>query len=455
MTISHSNSFGNLGVSASFSRIEDMSYRQGDWRKRYSGYLKTKYDFNKNSSLTLLANGYFQDRGTFNYWKDSRHALIPPDQDQNQRIPSQRFIFGGNFNKIISDNFSFSVKGNLFRSIWGDDSESSNHSNSTVGRSEIQMNYTPLQKLNFIAGTEYTGSRVNSNIFGANSGNAVGAYLQGEYTFSFPVILTAGVRFDNTKLDSIDAMNSFSPKFGINYQPDNATTLRAFFGKAFRAPTLAETFTSTTTSGITIKPNLNLKPETSYSLEFGINRQFGKFLELDVSVFQNEFYDLIEPTIDTDVKIVFENVTRAKIQGMELIGGINLAGLNTKLNIGYTYLWARDVTANKSLKYRPRHSITFSADYSSGPINLGADFRYWSKVEEIDWELIDLGIVPDGEKMVDAVILDFNAGYSFYSSGFPLRVFINLNNVLNYNYAEMIGNIAPIRNLSLNLEFMF
>jgi iron complex outermembrane receptor protein len=82
----------------------------------------------------------------------------------------------------------------------------------------------------------------------------------------------------------------------------------------------------------------------------------------------------------------------------------------------------------------------------------GADFRYWSRVEEIDEELINLGLVPDGNLRVEVFVLDLRAGYNLNLVNIPLKVFLNVNNVLNYNYVELIGNLAPIRNYSLSIE---
>ena len=120
--------------------------------------------------------------------------------------------------------------------------------------------------------------------------------------------------------------------------------------------------------------------------------------------------------------------------------------------MSYSYLWARDIEKNKPLKYRPRNTFYAKADFSLDNFSAGADFRYWSRVEEIDEELINLGLVPDGELRVEVFVLDLRAGYNLDFEGVPLKVFLNANNVLNYNYVELIGNLAPIRNYSLSVE---
>ncbi|MEO8399990.1 MAG: TonB-dependent receptor, partial [Ignavibacteriaceae bacterium] len=215
-------------------------------------------------------------------------------------------------------------------------------------------------------------------------------------------------------------------------------------------------FTSTTSNGVTIKPNSNLKPEKNFNFEVGANYQISPKVNFDLSIFQNELYDFIEPGVDlNDGRIIFKNVTRARIQGIELDNNYIFFNNSLKLNLSYSYLWARDINKNKFLKYRPRHSALIEANYKFNQYQFGAAFRYFSKVEEIDFELIDLGVIKDGDKRVAVYVIDLNAGYDFNFIDFPLKIYLNVKNLLNYNYVELIGNLEPPRNISLSLELNF
>ena len=121
--------------------------------------------------------------------------------------------------------------------------------------------------------------------------------------------------------------------------------------------------------------------------------------------------------------------------------------------LNYIYLWARDLQLNQALKYRPRNSVTASLDYLLNNFDFGADFRYWSRVEKMDFELVDLGLLKDGRMRVPVYVLDLRANSSLDVFGIPGKISINANNILNYNYVELIGNLAPIRNYSVGLEF--
>ncbi|RJP68092.1 MAG: TonB-dependent receptor [Ignavibacteriales bacterium] len=456
LTLTHSQKVGKLGFTLSGTRTEDLSYRQSGFVKRYTGYLKSTYNIDSLNTFTLLANGLTQNRGNFIYWKSTRGALQPRDIDQGQRVYSDRYMLGVMYNKIFSNDFSLNTKVSYYNTHWRDETESSDDSRAGLGRAEIQSTYNFNKNLFWINGVEASYGKVKSNIFSHHSSSGFGFYSHIDLKFDFPLLFSAGARFDYSKLDSIDSFSSFSPKIGLNYKLYETTIIRASAGKGFRAPTLAEAYTKTSASGVVIKPNPSLIPEYNYSFEIGINQVCLHNLILDVSVFQNEFYDFIEPGIDlTDGQVFFDNVTRARIQGLETTLNYILFNSSLKLNLNHTYLWARDVEKKKMLKYRPRHTFYASALYTLASFEIESNFRFWSRVEEIDNEIIDLGVVIDGDKRVPVYVWDARIGYTFIINYLPFKLNLNANNLLNYNYVEMIGNLSPIRNISLSLEVTF
>ena len=456
VTLSHSRSIGKLGITSLFSYFGDESFRKNNWEKRYSAYLKAIFNFNEFTSLTFLGSGYSRDMGTFTYWKGINDVLLPPDDEIGQTIPSDRYVLGLIFNHMFNDNISLIIKPSLYSSYWFDSSESSNSSRSELYRTEAQVNWTLAEGSLLTSGIELQYNKVTSSIFGDRNSNGFGIYFQWEYHFSNALLLTLGARYDFSQLDTLDSSSDISPKVGINYKFSDATIFRASAGKGFRAPTLAEAFTSTTTSGITVKPNPDLKSETSYSVEVGGNQEVSTNLFLDLALFYNDYQNFIEPIIDpTDGKIVFENITHARVRGLEFSSTLLLFNKMINVKAGYTFLNSEDLETGKELKYRPKHSFIFSIDYSIGKFLCGLDFRYNSRVDEIDDTLIDFGFVPDGDERVDIKVLDIRAGYNLMIDKLPLRIYLNANNILNYNYVEMIGNLAPIRNYSLSIDFMF
>ncbi len=420
LSLSHSQSFGKLGISGLFSYLADDGYRKNDFEKRYSGYLKAIYDFSENTSLTFIGSGYTRDRGTFTYWRGINDVLLPSKEEIGQTTPSDRFVLGILFNHMINKDISLLIKPSLYSSYWYDESESSNNSKSNLYRTEVQMNFNLGENSLIIGGIEGSVNNVTSSIFGDRNSRGFGIYSQWEYNLSESYLISIGARYDYFNLDSLDSSSDVSPKIGLNYKLTKSTTLRASAGKGFRAPTLAEAFASTTTNGISVKPNPNLQSERSYTFEIGGSQELFSIFFIDLALFHNQYENFIEPLIDPDDgNIVFENIEDARVMGLEISGTLSLFKKSWNIKAGYTYLNSEDLATGKELKYRPKHSYIISSDYFIGSFLFGLDFRHNSKVAEIDDALIDFGLVPDGDERVDINVLDLRAGYRLIFDDFP------------------------------------
>ncbi|HSD63313.1 MAG TPA: TonB-dependent receptor [Ignavibacteriaceae bacterium] len=454
LTLAHSQKFNNIGLEGSITRLEDMSYKENGFSHKYIGFLKGKFDITSASSITLLANTLNKKGGNFLYWKDSQNVLVPPDADEGQTVTTARYLFGAIYKNVINEDLLLNIKTSYYRTDWSDTSPAKDKSLSNLYRGEVQINKSFSNDLIIVTGIEGLTSNVKSNLFGNPDMISGGIYLQGDILYFSPLTVSAGIRYDYSKLDTLSAENAISPKIGLNYKVSDDLILRSSAGTGFRAPSLAEAFTSTSASGLIIKPNPDLKSEKNFNFEVGADYQpFGE-LKIDAALFQSEYYNFIEAGIDpSDGFAVFRNVTRARIQGLESDITTDLFNKSVKISMSYTYLWARDLNKHKALKYRPRNLFLGSIDYYILNIDFGADFRYWSRIEEIDDELVR--IINDGDLRVAAYVLDLRVSYNLNSLGIPASIFLNADNVLNYNYVELIGNLRPIRNYSLSIQFNF
>lgn len=455
LTLSHSNKFGKFGFNISFTRLEESSYKQDDDFKKYIGFLKTVYNFTPISSLTFIANTFNKRAGQFLYWKDSRNALVPPDQNLGDRIETSRYLIGLIYKSLISDKLLLNIKTSYYRNYFKDNETIPNESTSNLYRGEVQLNSNITDFLVLTGGVEGTLSEVKSSLFGNPDAHSVGVYVVTDINFSFPLIASVGVRYNYSRLDSLDGSGAVSPKLGLNYKIFNNLILRSSLGSGFRAPALSEAYTSTSTGGITVKPNPNIKSEYNLTFEIGLNYSPINLLNLDLAVFQNEYYDMIEPGIDpTDGLVFFSNVVRARIQGLEAGTIFYFLPNALSLSLNYTYLWARDLETGKALRYRPRQVFYSGLDFRKWNIEFGLNFRYTSRVEEIDEELVDLGIVVDGDLRVPVYTTDIRLGYNLVAFEMPLNLYLNIKNIFNYNYVELIGNLRQIRNYSFGVNLM-
>lgn len=458
----YSQKFSTVGVMVGGSRFEDDSYKQNDWRRRYSGDGKLEWEISPYQQLSLSGNYMWQERASFIYWKNLRKALQPPADQLNDRVESRRSYLSGSYHYVLSQDKVLKITSIWYRNQFQDNTEDTgNRSVSNNVNGDIQF-ITQIDKHFLTAGATGTTSSVDSDIFGNRYANGAALYLQDEFSWNSQFKTTMGARFDYSDIEELGSDSRINPKFGAVLKPFAGTAMRASFGMGFRAPSLAEAFTTTNISGIRVIPNTdNLKSERSISMEAGINQLVGNWLAFDVSLFHNDFWDLVEPTfakydIQTgEFLIQFRNITRAQIRGAEFKIDSRYFDNFLNINLGYTYVDPMDLEKNQFLTFRPRHLF-----YAGGRINLsifqlGMDYRYISRYDRIDELFTDplLRIfVPDIEKRVEAHIVDLRLASTFRLFSQPFRISFQANNIFQYNYVEAVGLIAPIRNFVVTFE---
>lgn len=455
ITFDHTQQIGNVGIVSSISYKRDDGYRQNDFFRRGNLFLQANTKLDKMRSIKLFGDLFSQYSGNFLYWQDVNHALQPVTSSLGHWVKSMRFNIGGIFTNILSDRLFYTVRSSYYFNKWYDNFGETakgvgDTSTSSLGYLEIQATSSldPFTVLTF--GLEGRGDFVSSNLFTNKTSFSFASYLQVEKRIgSFHINI--GGRYDHQRIEGLSSYNQFNPKLGVVYDILGPLSIRASVGSGFRAPSIGEVYASTQTGGVVIVPNPLLLPEKSFSSEAGVRFPLG-YAIIDASLFQNDYWDMIEPQFRTDGRISFQNVTRARIQGYEIDAGTDLFYETLGLRVSYTYIYPKDITKNDILKYRSRKLLYVSLDFSDGIFRGSADFRYISKFERYDRELVELGVVKNGDKHVPIYVIDLRAGVDLTKLEIPVSAMIIINNAGQYYYVEMIGNIAPIRNYSLAIQ---
>lgn len=459
-----SNTFGEVGVLASGAYKRDEGYRMGDDTYNGSGFLKLTTPTSERAELIFSTLYSYNEHGNWLYWKDLSNAYKPADSLSavNERITSTKLNLYGAFKTLLGDIGYLDIKASSF--ITGYKTAPLNASDTVDPESsainnlvDAQSGYYLYNDLYLTQGAMFGYQTVTSNVSGDHNGINLGLYAQGEYTFK-PIILTLGLRGDIYKYDTDKFVGSISPKAGVTWNtPIESIVMRSSFGTGFRAPTIIEKYTDQELNGFTIKPNPLLVPEKSYSLEVGAQYQ-DRYIMLDGAVFYSKFNELIEPGFVTEglqTYIRFSNITDAEIFGHEeVVEFTPFASELLKLRLGYTYIYPHNTTTNTVLNFRPRHLVQSRLEMRQWDFIASADFRYISQYESIDPILIQQ--VPDATARVNVYIFDARIGYSFRElTSVPISITLQCQNLLNYYYVEMVGNMAPPRSVSVKLESIF
>ncbi len=138
-------------------------------------------------------------------------------------------------------------------------------------------------------------------------------FAEDEFPIVDKLLLNAGVRFDKY----VHQVQTTNPRLGLIYNHSEATTLKALYGRAFRAPTAYELYYQD--GGNSIKPSPNLQPEKMETMELVLERRLGSATALTVTGFYYQLDRLIEQYIDpADELLTFRNGDTATGQGAEV-----------------------------------------------------------------------------------------------------------------------------------------
>jgi outer membrane receptor protein involved in Fe transport len=455
VTVSHARTAGDLGARLFVGAFGNDSHRRNDYRERLNGALTLQYAVSPSTRATFSVDIMEQPRDNYLYWRGLDRALEPPDEQLGARISSTRAFTAASLTAVPSQAITYAVRASWFHNRFSDNfSSPGSRSLSDVFRGDAVATWIASGAHVLTGGAEGSYDVVDANIFGIREGWGLAAFAQDEIAVSPELSIVLGLRYDVLDVDSLETVSQLNPKAAVLYSPSPGTSVRFSAGRGFRSPSIAEAFTTTNVGGIIIVPNPSLRPERSVSLEAGVKQALGEVAAVDLAVFQSEYDDLIESGLNPSGFGQFSNVTRARVQGVEIVATAAI-GVSALLSVGYTYVYPRDLTTNDLLKYRPRHLLYASADGTAGPFSVGLDYRYLSRVDRVDDALVNAGFIIDGAERVPIHVVDARMSWSGAAFGTAVRATVNVKNLFQYNYVELIANLAPPRTYLLSLSLAF
>lgn len=260
------------------------------------------------------------------------------------------------------------------------------------------------------------------------------AYIQDEWQVEENWLMIPSLRFDHNSAFG----SKVTYKLGNTYKLSDNTILKFNVGTAYRAPTEAELYmnwhhtpvsTPAFNMNVYVTGNPNLKPETSYNFDFGLEaesksgRSSGK-----LTYFHSKFDDLINsqstttrvPGFPASVNVVsqYVNVDSAEIQGAEAEFKQKL-GKNFTLRSTYTYTDAKDGYGAR-LEGRDRHKLSLQLNYDDA--KTGWSGSLWNDWHGDYWAVDDNGNLSNNS----ASILNFVVSKKIGNGG---GAYVGVNNI--------------------------
>jgi len=262
---------------------------------------------------------------------------------------------------------------------------------------------------------------------------------------------TIGLRRDDHT--TAGDFNTF--RFTGAYKFDNLTKFRTGIGTGIRFGSLYDYFYDT---NIIVKENL--KPEKSYSLDFGFDKSYiENNLDLSMTFFYMEYDDNISNWASNNSSgstyTIDNSAGKIKSKGFEVTSSLKTNLINN-IKFGYTFTDAYDgedcddpdSSCIDEMPVRvPRHSIQTAFEKKFPKFTTYLIGKYQTEVR-------DYGNTNNGFKQV---ILDAYSQIDFSASAnyFGYKVFLNINNIIDENYTQAYQYSAAGREFNFGLKRNF
>ncbi len=294
-------------------------------------------------------------------------------------------------------------------------------------------------------------------------------FAQDEINATDKLTIYLGGRLDNWKTsgDSLNnsatppytlypsrSANAFSPKLSMVYKLSDDATLRASFGRSFRAPANQDMYTSSTSRGRTTVGDPNLQPERGTTWELGSEYRVTEASKVTATIYETQLSNLIylqqvSPTLSQRI-----NAGKARIRGIELDASIKLTSW-MELDANYAYIDSvilenetDPLSVGKRLTDSPKNIAGISLTAKRGEWSGSLSARY---VSHTFWTAKNTDVVEGVPGSYDAhTMVNAKLGYEFAKG---VKGSVAINNLLDteaYSYF-----LLPGRNVTAEMNFSF
>ena len=441
--------YDSLMSSTSSFLFDSASYQNLVKEDRVRFNFGTRYRIKENIQVGLNGNLLYSQNTMTHFWLNADNGMYNVYPGSLSEMTDLIFFIDPYFKYYGKNDFSHTVKG---RMMYSDNKATNNqdgqsemyyleyqYANIFKKLGDLQLFAGAVGQLSCSRGNVFSGMMIgdtNSKIYPKYSANAA-AYVQLEKKFLKKKNLTflGGARYEYFQIFepgrlSADTLNTNyeegRPVFraGINYQiVQTHTSFRASFGQGYRFPTIGERYIMIKVGDYGFYPNPNLKSETSWNVEFGVQQLF-KFWAFqgvfDVAGYYQRYNNYVEffmgpwlesePTPLLRYGFKFFNTGPARIAGIDMsLAGEAKLGRKVKMTVycaytysnpkvldtnyvfvetlskEYNYANTSSEVAGQIMKYRLEHVLKADLSFTIFDIfSLGASAQYFSLMKNVD-----------------------------------------------------------------------
>ena len=306
------------------------------------------------------------------------------------------------------------------------------------GHSSLDLYYSSYKNdgLSLLGGVFFT--RQTTEFSEAEQSQSIEPYFNSTLKASDKLHLNAGVRYVAHSSFGSHWVYQAGPSLNLKLNRDQHFRLFAAVGSAFIAPSLSQLYGP-------FGPNADLQPETNSSIELGLELLKSTTYEISLTGFSRSennrvLYALTDPDTWT-----YQYLNSAQ---SFTAGGLEFAALRSfnkgQLALSYTFT---EVSEEGVLRL-PKHklNLNLSAEFSER-FEAHANLHYLSSRLDTDFSTYET-LTLDSYSLVDM-------GVQYTPSVSPHQFGLNLSNLFNTRFTEIIGFPTRGRNLSLSYQLRF
>jgi len=401
-----------------------LTYKTKNWKAYARGGIDAR-DFNAKYFYT--ANPFDESREeTRAYW--TQGAFIHEND-------ASRTEFTASFKKS-TDEFVFNP---LF--------PANNHTMQRVNASLFQQRDWKGIKLNYGIQTDWQD--IESNDRGDHTRLSNAAFILGHKTID-QLSLNGGLRLESSEQIAIQLI----PQLNVAYR-ENQTVLRSSIGRAIRQADFTEQFNNNNTANVLALRsvgNPDLESENSWNFDLGVD-QYWNNIKLSNTIFGRSSSNLIDYILtnsadisnldnlqDTTNYFYTQNLKETFTFGNELSLQYNkrFAFSNLLARVNYTYIQTNspDSLVSKYISNHPIHNLNAMVDYTCRGVGLNVGGNLITR---------DSDEIPSVDGAIPSSYAVLNARLTYTADLLPISVYIDVRNLLDTQYQEILGARMPGR----------
>lgn len=421
------------GISASESETGNTaSTFNDDPFQRFSSRVKLGYDFTEKFTVSAFGSfssfdnsfdaGSFADGNNFSEDKSYRVSISPKYKYNNGSVE-----INAAYSKYESDRVQTSFPGIDEGENYIIDAYVKHKINNLHLVGGVNYQYNKIETFSIPFG----GTELTETVFTEEpKSEFIDPYVNAVYVTDFGLNLNGGVRLNNHNRYGSHFVYNFNPSFTLKQEKGYLKFL-ASYSTAFLAPSVQELFSSF--------GNLDLEPQESTTLEAGVEYKLNS-LEISGVFFNRELDNILGFDANT---FASANLGDTTIKGFEFNLGYNFLN-NLKFNANYSF------TENDEVAIRiPKNKVNAGLYYIlKERTNFGLTYQYLSDRDDTDFRSFSSeNVVLDSYSL-----LDFSVNHKLNDN---VKLFLDVTNITNEDYQEVLGFSTLGRNYKLGVQFDF